>query len=384
MSGNITRRGAHSWRLKFEAGERDPATGKRRTRYATVRGTKKDAQRELIRHLAEVEAGIAVDPSKITVAEYVRGWLDDAGGLAGKTRERYRELAEQQIIPHLGGTVLQKLRPAQIADWHATLLGSGGKGGRPLSARTVGHAHRVLHTALARAARLEIIGRNVASVVRPPKVDTEEVEILSAEQIGDVLSKLRGHTLYSIVALALGTGMRRGELCALRWSDVDLDGATVRVDRSIEETKEGLYAKAPKTRNGRRTISLPSSVVDTLRAHRVHQLGQRLTLGLGRLDPNDLVFTTPDGLPRSPDNLSRDWRRTVVTLDLPLVMFHALRHSHASALIAANLDVLTISRRLGHASAAFTLNTYTHLFADKTDAAAKAMDTAMGGGVTKT
>src|SRR5690349_25016508 len=98
MSGNITRRGKASWRLKFEAGDRDPITGKRRTRYVTLRGTKKQAQAELIRLLAQVENGTAVDPSKITVAEYLRGWLDNAEGLAGKTRERYRELAEQQII----------------------------------------------------------------------------------------------------------------------------------------------------------------------------------------------------------------------------------------------------------------------------------------------
>src|SRR5712691_7471708 len=151
MTGNITRRGEHSWRLKYEGGEPDPTTGKRRTRFVTVRGTKKAAQVELTRLLAEVDSGIAVDPSKVTVAEYVRGWLDGADALAGKTRERYRQLAEQQIIPHLGGTILQKLRPAQVADWHATLLNSGGKDGKPLSARTVGHAHRVLHTALALA-----------------------------------------------------------------------------------------------------------------------------------------------------------------------------------------------------------------------------------------
>src|SRR5437868_6904424 len=98
MSGNITRRGTHSWRMKFEAGERDPVTGKRKTRYATVRGTKKDAQRELIRLLAEVESGGTVDPSRVTVAEYLRSWLDTANDLSPKTLERYRQLAEQQII----------------------------------------------------------------------------------------------------------------------------------------------------------------------------------------------------------------------------------------------------------------------------------------------
>lgn len=379
MTGNITRRGRSSWRLKFEGGERDSVTGKRQTRYVTVRGTKKEAQAELIRLLAGVENGTAVEPSRVTVAEYVRGWLDGVDNLAGKTRERYRQLAEQQIIPHLGAVPLQKLRPAQLADWHATLLKSGGKGGKPLSARTVGHAHRVLHTALARAARLETIGRNVAAVVKPPKVEAEEVEILTAAQIREVLTKLQGHALYPIVALALGSGMRRGEICGLQWGDLDLDGASLRVCRSLEETAEGLRLKPPKTRNGRRTISLPGSIVELLRAQRVELLAHRLALSLGRLGANDLVFPMPDGSPRSPDNLSRGWRRAVLALDLPQVMFHALRHSHASALIAAGLDVLTISRRLGHGSAAFTLNTYTHLFADKAEAAARAIAVAMGG-----
>lgn len=134
MSGNITRRGTHSWRLKFENGERDAVTGKRRTRYVTLRGTKKDAQRELIRLLAEAETGTAVDPSKVTLAEYVRSWLDASNDLSPKTLERYRQLAEGQTIPHLGSTELQKLRPGQIHDWHTMLLKSGGAGGRALAA----------------------------------------------------------------------------------------------------------------------------------------------------------------------------------------------------------------------------------------------------------
>jgi integrase len=242
-----------------------------------VRGSKKEARRELIRLLAEIENGTAIDPSRITVAEYIRGWLDNAEGLAGKTRERYGQLAEQQIIPHLGGIVLQKLRPVQIADWHGLLLRAGGKDGRALSARTVGHAHRLLRAALERAATLETVGRNVAAVVRLPKVDPEEVEILSSEQIAIVLGNLRGHALYPIVATALGTGMRRSELCGLQWGDLDLNAARVNVERSMEETAEGLRLKPPKTRNGRRTISLPAAV----KTHRVQQLTQRVRSGSG-------------------------------------------------------------------------------------------------------
>jgi integrase len=149
------------------------------------------------------------------------------------------------------------------------------------------------------------------------------------------------------------------------------------VERSIEETKEGLRYKGPKTTNGRRTLSLPPSAVEILRAHRRRQLEQRLALGLGRPDGEALVFALADGLPRSPDNLSRDWRRAARALRLPLVMFHALRHSHASALIAAGVDVMSIARRLGHGSAAFTLRVYGHLFASTDAAAARAIEAAM-------
>ena len=300
--------------------------------------------------------------------------------LSPKTLERYRQLAEQQIIPHLGHIILQKLRPAQVAEWHDTLLKSGGKGGRPLSRRTTGHAHRVLHRAYERALRLEIVFRNPAHAVRPPKPDPIEVEILTASQIAEVLAALEEHPLYPMVSLALGTGLRRGELCGLAWRALDLDNAEVRVERSLEETAGGLRFKPPKTRHGRRSVSLPAPVVDVLRTHRRQQLTLRLSLGLGRPGPDDLVFTLPDGSPWPPDKVSRDWSNLVRSWRLPRVMFHALRHSHASALIAAGLDIVTVSRRLGHGSPAITLGVYAHRFASTDTAAALAMAIAMQGG----
>lgn len=155
----------------------------------------------------------------------------------------------------------------------------------------------------------------------------------------------------------------------MRWSDVDLDGASLQVERSLEETKAGLRFKTPKTKHGRRTISPPSNAVEVLRGHRRQQMELRLALGQGRHEPDALVLATVEGAAFSPDGLGRNWRRTAATRELPKVMFHALRHSHASALIASGLDVLTISRRLGHGSPVVTLNTYAHLF-EKTDAAA--------------
>jgi integrase len=185
--------------------------------------------------------------------------------------------------------------PAAVAEWHATLLASGGVGGRPLSARTVGHAHRVLHRGLERALQLELVGRNVAHAIRPPRVEATEIEILNPEQVVEVLDKLIGHPLHPIVAMALGTGMRRGEICALAWDALDLDGAVVRVERSLEETQDGLRFKAPKSRHGRRSLSIPGNVVEILRVHRQAQLELRLQLGLGRLGADDLVFAKWDG-----------------------------------------------------------------------------------------
>jgi integrase len=367
--GGIDARGPERWRLRWRVG------GKRYSK--SFHGTKKAAQAEMRRLLKSVDDGAHVAPDKTTLAAYLQAWLSGSNDLSPKTLERYRQLAEQQIIPHLGTMPLQNLRPAQIQEWHATLLRSGGMRGRPLSARTVGHAHRVLHRALERALRLEMITRNAATVLRPPKVESTEVAILSPEQITDLLARLDGHPMHPIVAFAIGTGMRRGEICALAWEAIDLDASMVRVERSLEETAGGLRFKPPKTRHGRRTISIPANVVEILRAHRRRQAELRMALGLGRPALDDLVFPLLDGAPYPPDKLSRDWGNIVRGKKLPRIMFHSLRHAHASALIAAGLDVVTISRRLGHGSPAITLGVYAHAFGETDRAAARAIDAAM-------
>jgi integrase len=193
-----------------------------------------------------------------------------------------------------------------------------------------------------------------------------------------VLDALRGKSLFPIVATALGTGMRRGELLALRWKDVDLDGAKLRVEQSLEQTKRGgLVFKAPKTRHGRRTITLPASIVAELRAHLKATLERRMVLGQGKVDDDALVFATWDGNTRSPNAMTKEWRRAIHTAKLKAT-FHSLRHTHASSLIAAGIDVLSISRRLGHGSPAITLGVYGHLFKPD-DRAAAAIDDLLGG-----
>ena len=245
-----------------------------------------------------------------------------------------------------------------------------------LAARTVGHAHRLLGTVLNRAVENGTISRNVAAIRKPPKVKDEEIQILSAEQIAEVLAKLNGHTLHPVVALAFATGMRRGELLGLQWGDIDLDTASpvLRVERSVEETRAGLRLKSPKTKRGRRNITLPPAAVTMLRAHKVKQMEQRLLLGQGAIKPDTQVFGTLEDRLLSPDNLSRDWGRARKARKLPDVSFHALRHTHASVLIAAGENILTISRRLGHDKPSVTLDTYGHLMTGSDATAAKAIE----------
>jgi integrase len=192
-----------------------------------------------------------------------------------------------------------------------------------------------------------------------------------------VLAALAGHVLEPIAVLALSTGARRGEILGVRWSDLNFDGATMRIERSLEQTKAGLRFKPPKTKHGRRVVALPAIATDALRAHRRRILELRMALGQGKLDTGALVFSTIDGSPLPPNNLSRDWWRFVQSRKLPAVAFHALRHTHVSALIAGGVDPLAISRRIGHASPVVTLRVYAHMFQNNDAAAAKAIENAL-------
>jgi integrase len=371
--GSIKSRGPNTWRLIWNAP--DSATGKRKQASETVHGSKKQAEERMTELLRLRDTGMAVAPDALTVADLLRGWLGSDRDLAPKTRERYRQLAEQQIIPHLGGVKVQALRPLAVKSWHTTLLTQGGAGERPLSARTVGHAHRVLHRAIQRLVEVgDILSRNVASGIKLPKVEQDEIEILTRDQIGTVLDRLADHPLYAIAATALATGMRRGEILALSRGALDLDRGLLRVERSLEETKAGLRFKKTKSRDGRGTLTIPGHLVEILRAQLLAQLELRMKLGMGRPGPTDLVFSRVDGAPYAPDTLSRDWWRVTISRELPRVSFHALRHTHASALIAAKMDIVAISKRLGHSSPAVTLKIYAHLFDPTDQAAADAID----------
>jgi integrase len=367
--GGIDARGDDRWRLRWRVG------GKRFAK--PFHGSISDARKELRRLIKSADDGEHVAPDKITIADYSTDWLASDTGISPKTRERYQSLLRLQITPHLGVLAVQSLRPDQVETWHKALLNGG------LSARTVGHAHRVLHTGFERAVKYGVVARNVVHVVKPPRIDAVEIEILSPDQIAAVRAELAGHWLLPVVELALGTGMRRGELCALTWGAVDLAKGVVQVSASLEETAAGLRTKEPKTRHGRRSIALAGITAAALRDHYRQQVELRLKLGLGRPDPTDYVFPKPSSdtfSPWPPDQLSRDWARIVAgkRRGLPRVSFHALRHSHASMLIAAGVDILAISRRLGHGRPSVTLDVYGHLVERRENATVAALDAALG------
>jgi len=379
MKGHIRRRGENSFELKFEGGT--DATGKRVTKYTSFRGSKREAQVKLAELISAVAKGQHVDVSRVTVGEFVRARIDQweaSGNISAKTAERYRELTENQIVPFIGAMAVQKVRPLHVEQWHSDLRTKGradGKGG--LAPRTIGHAHRVLSSALNDAAENDLVLRNVMTSKAPPKVDDDEVVI--AQDVPGLIEKLKpGTTLDTIAMVSLFTGMRRNEVLALKWNRVDLDRKVIQVREALEYTKShGIRFKRPKSKAGRRDITLPDILVDTLRAYRKAQLELRVKLGAGKLQDDALLFTDIDGAPLSPNAISAAWSDYAVRIGMPEVTFHALRHTHASQLIDANVDIVTISKRLGHAKPDITLRIYAHLFRQSDAKAAQAINAAL-------
>src|SRR5262249_7153066 len=337
--------------------------------------------------ITAMRKGDYVEPSKLTVVEYVRNRIAQwaaAGGISPKTTERYTELLDHQSTPHLGNKAIQKLKPADIESRHTTLKIKGRKDGRGgIGNRTIGHAHRVLSKALRDAVRHNVVSKNVAAEEGSPAVDADEMIILTPEQVRDLPVQLKGHRMYARAMTALHTGICPQELVALRWRSVNLDAksaASIAITEALEGTKKhGLRLKAPKTKSGRRQITLPDIVVDALREHRRQQLEQRLVLGLGKLPGDALVFPALSGGHQSPDAFSAEWRDAADKIGLCGIPLYSLRHTHASLLIDKGVDVVTISKRLGHASPAITLKVYAHLFRKDDGKAAEAINSALMG-----
>jgi integrase len=370
MKGHIRERSPGRWAIVIDV--RDPRTGQRKRRWHSFAGTKRQAQVKCAELVAAVGKGDYVEPSKATVAEFVRARIDQweaAGDISARTAERQRQLLTHQIAPHLGGKVLSKLRPLDIEDWHSALRDS-------VSARTIGHAHRVLSKTLRDALKNDFVSRNVCREQAAPKV--EGIETVIVRDVPALVAALRNWRYGTVAMVALFTGLRLGEVLALRWSAIDLDRKVLRVVEALEQTKAfGIRFKPPKTKAGKREVTLPDILTETLREHRKAQLELRLQLGLGKLPDDALLFATVEGRPLSTIDVSVLWGRFAASIGTPEVTFHALRHTHASQLIDAGVDIATISKRLGHSTPGITLSIYAHRFQRDDGKAAAAINAAM-------
>jgi integrase len=373
-SGNVRERGPGRWEIRAPLPP-DPVTGRRKIHSETIRGDKRTAERRLRAVLTEIDQGTRVAPGWTTVREFllesIEAW-HSSGRISARTYEDYRAIAEAYVIKHLGHVELTKLDTRIIEAWHVTLRQKGGRRGG-VSARTIGHAHRLVVQMLGRAEKHNLVPRNVARLEKPPKIKAAEMRILTADEIDQTLARLEGDSFHLPVLVTLFTGLRRSELLALKWRHVDLDGAVLQVDDTLEELRDGsITVKRPKTDAGIRKVSLPAVVVDALRQHRVEQLER----AFGRARP-DLLFPGTDGGYQSPRAFSMRWCRTVARLGLPDIHWHTTRHTHVSMLIDAKIDIVMLAKRVGHAGPDVTLRVYAHLFRKDDRAVAEAIDLAL-------
>ena len=391
----ITKRlksGKPAYLLKYDAG-RDPDTGERRQRYKQLSGpewNKRKAGEELRRLLTEVDTGDYVNPSAEAVADYLRRWLKDFAPMecdSGATLERYGQIIEGNVIPTIGTLRLQKLSPTKVQALYTHLMTNGrlnGEGG--LSKRTVHHVHRLLNNAFSTAVHQGYVNRNPCAKARPPKVakvDRKKIVFLTDEETAvmlKALDRVKSDNLRTLIVLAVTSGMRRGEMLGLPWSNVDfpagvdMDSATgkIKVEWSLEETKGGLRLKQPKTETDSfRTIEIPPMTVQALRQHRAWQAEYRMKLG--RPDNDWLVFETPEVQdngtvefrPWRPRNVTKAFGLFIKRTPVTKITLHGLRHTHITSALMAGENIKVVSERAGHSGVQITLDTYGHVIGGK-------------------
>jgi integrase len=357
------------WEARVEPGRDE--LGKRRYIQKTTpkdKNTKREALRIGRQILNELEAGTYVEPTDAIVAEPLRSWHAEHARhhLSPRTHESYGYLLEAHIIPGLGGYKLAKLQPAHLQRYYSDRLDSGA------AASSVRKEHNILHAAFKHAVMLRQMATNPADLVTPPRPKRTEMHFLTEIEAATTLRAAQGTSLHMALLLAIGTGMRRGEMLGLRWSDVDLDGAALTVNQTLQEAYGEIIFKEPKTTRSRRRITLPGVVVDALRVHRAEQAKKTLAREPGYVK-SDLVLAAPGGGPWWPSNFDRVWRRFKTKQKLE-IRFHDLRHTHATQLLKAGVNVKVISERLGHASIGITLDTYSHVMPGMQEEAAEKID----------
>jgi integrase len=374
MRGSIKKRGS-TYTYVVDIGP-DPATGKRRQRTKGGFRTRKECLQALNDVIAAARAGTFVEPAKRTVESFlVQEWLPAVKPprVRESTWLSYQLNIQNHIVPALGRLNLQALTPGQLTAFYRHLLTSGrrdGKGG--LAPKTVKNIHATLHPALAVAMRWGYVVRNVADAVDLPKVSAPEMQVWSPEQLRTFLAHVRADRLFAAWMLFATTGMRRGEVAGLRWTDVDLRAGQVKVAKPRVAVRYQVHVSEPKTLKGKRWLALDPATATALREHRTRQAEERLMVGPGWVD-SGLVFTWPDGRELHPERFTRWFQHHAHDAGLPKIRLHDVRHSYATAALAAGVPAKVVSERLGHANIAITMDTYSHVLPGMDERAASAV-----------
>lgn len=326
--------------------------GKRKIYYGR---TRKEVQEKMKVALREQQQGTLITAPQQTLKTYLEQWLEEVQKptLRISTYVKYRKLLKH-ILPVLGNVHVQKLTPQQVQKLYTSKL-------KTLSPKMVVGIHGVLHKALDNAVKWGLVSRNVCDAVSPPRVPKTEKQVLTKEQAHKLLEHVKKHRLEAILTVALTTGMRRGEILALRWKDINLEEGSVQVKRTVDYIPHYGYVETePKTAKGRRKIMLPSFVISILKEHRLQQIEERNKVGVGWVE-KDLVFCGLHGDYFNPAYLLRMFKKVLVDAGLPHMRFHDLRHSAATILLEMKVHPKVVQEVLGHSTITMTLDTYSHV-----------------------
>ena len=367
MRGHIQKRGK-SWRIAVDIGA-DPVTGKRRQHFETVQGNKGAAQKRMSELMVEIQKGGYVKtPRDLTVGDYLERWLRDYVDLQlRKTTARGYRCNAGHVMAAFGRLPLGQLRAQHVAQYCA----EGVRQGR--SARSVLHDFRLLHKALKDAVP-STLAVNPCDGVTPPRAVDNEMKFLNPEEIMGMLETSRAAPfVYPFLFRTLVyTGLRRSEALGLTWGNLDLDLCTMRITQTLHRIKGEFVIQPPKTKSGRRTINFSPSLAVALRDYRRQVEGTRILLGKPLTD-SDYVFAHADGAPLDPPTVTHTFTKTVRRAGLE-VRLHDLRHTYASIMLAAGVNIKQISVNLGHSNVSVTLNIYSHLLPGAGQSAAEQFD----------
>ncbi len=369
------RRRGDAWELRAYVGV-DPVTGRHNYKTRTFRGAKRAAEAELARFVTQVSGG-GHGAGDTTLADLIERWLELArDNLSPSTLRGYERIIRSYILPTIGKVPLNKLRTDQLDRFYARLRESGGEGGGPLSPATVRQTHAIIRRALNQAHRWEWIAANPAVLASPPSVRSRPIDPPDPQGVLELVTEAEASDpdLGCFLLLAATTGARRGELCALRWSDVDFDSATVLIARSLVEGRGSqLVEKDTKTHASRR-VALDEGSLLELERHRARCRQRADACGASVGDSAYVFSSDSDGSrPLVPNDVTKRFIRVRRAVGLDKVRLHDLRHFTATRLLAEGVPVRTVSGRLGHSNAATTLGVYAHFVAESDRDAAATM-----------